>query len=363
LSAPVDALEQSLADAPEAWAEALGISREAVALFAASEVIDLHVDSFIWTRIFGYELGRKHRPRFVRGCFFNQVDVPRLRSVGIGGAVWVITTNPLRGGASRARAFTRNLARLRTVLAAQPGVSVVRNLAEYRAARSAGQHAAWLGIQGGNAIDAHQDLGGLLAEGWVVRVTLVHLSNSGLGPTSSPLRVGGHAEGLSQQGKEFVRALNAARVFVDLAHVSRAGFFAALEVHDKGLPAIVTHTGVSGVHPHWRNLDDEQLKAIAATGGTIGIMYHSSFLGDPAFQGRLLSIVRHLEHVIAVVGEDHASLGSDWDGAIITPRDMPTCLELPRLVQAMLDRGWTSERVQKVLGGNFLRCLGHLRGR
>ncbi|HEU4581703.1 MAG TPA: membrane dipeptidase [Polyangiaceae bacterium] len=358
----MDALRAPLAEAPQAWAEALGVSREAIELFAASEVIDLHVDSFIWTRVLGYQLGRRHRPRLVRGCFFNQVDVPRLRSVGIGGAIWVITTNPLRGGASRARAFGQNLARLRAVLGAEREVRVVRDLAEYREARRAGLHAAFLGIQGGNAIDAHQDLGGLLAERWVLRVTLVHLSNSGLGATSSPLRLGGHAGRLSQQGKEFVRALDAARVFVDLAHVSRTGFFDALEVHDKSLPAIVTHTGVSGVHPHWRNLDDEQLKAIAATGGTVGIMYHSSFLGDPTLQGRLLSIVRHLEHVIAVIGEDHASLGSDWDGAIITPRDMPTCLELPRLVQAMLDRGWTSERIQKVLGGNFLRCLAQLRG-
>jgi membrane dipeptidase len=63
-----------------------------------------------------------------------------------------------------------------------------------------------------------------------------------------------------------------------------------------------------------------------------------------------------------VVGEDFASLGSDWDGAIVTPRDMPTCLELPRLVQIMLDRGWSETRIQKILGGNFLRTLRHLRG-
>jgi membrane dipeptidase len=333
-----------------------------VALFAASDVIDLHVDSFIWTRVFGYDLGKRHRPRVARGYFYNQVDVPRLRSVGVGGAIWVITTNPLRAGASRASAFGQNLTRLRALLAAQPEVRVVRTHAEYRAARRAGRHAAFLGIQGGNALDAHTGLADVLAEGWVLRVTLLHLSNSGLGQTSSPLGRSGGSGGLSTEGHELVRALNAARVFVDLAHISQAGFFAALAAHDRSQPAIVTHTGVSGVYPHWRNLDDRQLRAIAATGGTIGIMYHSSFLGDAALGGRLLSIVRHLEHVIEVVGEDHASLGSDWDGAIITPRDMPTCLELPRLVQAMLDRHWPTERIQKVLGGNFLRCLVALRG-
>ena len=353
---------EPLAQAPQAWAQALGISCEAVALFAASEVIDLHVDSFIWTRVLGYDIGQRHRPRFARGCFWNQVDVPRLRSVGISGATWVITTNPLRVGADRARVCGENLLRLRALLAAQPEVRVVRTHAEYLEARRVGQHAAFLGIQGGNALDAHTDLRGLLADGWLLRVTLVHLSSSRLGHTSSPLRLGDGSSGLSTQGREIVEALNAARVFVDLAHISRAGFFAALAVHDRSLPAIVTHTGVSGVYPHWRNLDDEQLRAIAATGGTIGIMYHSSFLGDPLLGGRLLSIVRHLEHVIEVVGEDHASLGSDWDGAIITPRDMPTCLELPRLVQAMLDRSWSERRIQKILGGNFLRCLAALRG-
>ena len=69
-----------------------------------------------------------------------------------------------------------------------------------------------------------------------------------------------------------------------------------------------------------------------------------------------------LAQQIAVVGEDHASLGSDWDGAIITPRDMQTCLELPRLVQILLDRGVSTDAIQKILGGNFLRTMASLRG-
>jgi membrane dipeptidase len=63
-----------------------------------------------------------------------------------------------------------------------------------------------------------------------------------------------------------------------------------------------------------------------------------------------------------VAGEDFASLGSDWDGAIVTPRDLPTCLELPRLAQLMLDRGWSPERIGKIFGGNWLRTLALMRG-
>jgi membrane dipeptidase len=125
---------------------------------------------------------------------------------------------------------------------------------------------------------------------------------------------------------------------------------------------LVTHTGVSGAFEHWRNLDDDQLRAIADSGGTVGVMYQSSFLGDPLWSGRVSSIVDHLEHIVDTIGDDHASLGSDWDGAIVPPRDMPTCLELPRLVQLMLDRGWGDERIRKILGGSFLRTVAALRG-
>jgi membrane dipeptidase len=91
-------------------------------------------------------------------------------------------------------------------------------------------------------------------------------------------------------------------------------------------------------------------------------MYHVPYLGDPIWAGRVETIVRHLEHVRDVAGDDVPALGSDWDGAIVTPRDMPTCLELPRLVEAMLTRGWQPEAVKKTLGGNFLRALRDMRG-
>jgi membrane dipeptidase len=159
-----------------------------------------------------------------------------------------------------------------------------------------------------------------------------------------------------------VRRLNGLRTFVDLAHISRKGFFDAVDAHDRTLPLIVTHTGVSGVHPHWRNLDDEQLRAIADTGGTVGIMYHSEFLDGSFWGGKAGSIVDHVMNAVRVIGADHVSLGSDWDGAIVTPRDLPTCTELPRLVQLFLDRGLAPEQIQKILGGSFLRALALLRG-
>lgn len=348
---------------PAAWAQHLNISHEAVALYLGSEVIDLHVEPFLWQRLTGYNFLKAHGPGLLDGAFGRQTDLPRFRAGHITGATWVITTNPARTAGGRAETFVRNLARLRATLESAPHeVALVRNTAEYNEARKKGLHGAFVGIQGGNALDLHADGSALdlIEDNLVLRVTLVHLSTSRLGTTSSPL--GLRAGGLTARGKDFVRALNARKIFVDLAHISRQGFFDALSVHDRSQPLLVTHTGVSGVTPHWRNLDDAQLRAVADLGGTIGVMYQSSFLGDRHFSGRSKSVVDHMAHIVETVGDDHVSLGSDWDGMIVPPKDMRTCLETPRLVQHMLNRGWSAERIQKILGLNFLRTVAALRG-
>jgi membrane dipeptidase len=348
---------------PKGWAQALGISEEAVALYLASDVIDLHIETYTWTRAVGYQLPRRHGTGLFRARLYGQVDLPRLREARVTGGVWALTTNPFRRAAGRPGVLLENLAGLRAVFdGVSEDVSFVRTADEYRRVVDAGRHAAWICIQGGNALDSDLGAIGTLPDNAIISVTLVHLYSSALGKTSAPSLGRRRGAGLSDLGKDFVRRLNARRILVDLAHINRRGFFDAVEIHDKSQPLIVTHTGVAGVHPHWRNVDDEQMKAIADTGGTIGVMYQSSFLGDPWLGGRCATVVDHLAHIIQAVGEDFASLGSDWDGLINPPRDMPTCLELPRLVQRMLERGWTPDRIRKVLGGNFLRVVRALRG-
>ncbi|HEX4336021.1 MAG TPA: membrane dipeptidase [Polyangiaceae bacterium] len=356
-----DARDGDAEDGALARADALGISREAVELYQRSDVIDLHVDTFIWSRVFGYDMTARHGHGVFGARFYGQSDIPRLLEAGVTGAIWSITTNPLRTAQGRAAAFERNVARLLSIFdSVGDRVSLVRSAAEYRAARAEGKHGAFVGVQGGNALDHDPSAWARVQDGAVTRVTLVHLSSSTLGSTSSPLAF--VDRGLTAKGREVVELLDENRILVDLAHVSKKGFYDAVDVHDRTKPLIVTHTGVSGVYPHWRNLDDAQLRAIADSGGTIGVMYHGAFLERSTWRGRASAIADHVEHIVKVVGEDHASLGSDWDGAITTPRDMPTVLELPRLVQLFLDRGFSAERIQKILAGNFLRTMAALRG-
>ncbi len=347
---------------PAAIAERLGISTDAVALCHDAELVDLHIDSFIPPRLYGYDLQRRHeRPLLPGGRFFGHLDLPRMFEGGLSGGMWSITTNPFRPAASRWRVFERNLARFRAFVNEDERLVFVRDVGEYRAARAEGRHAVLLSIQGGNALEGAPEGAASVPERLLTRVTLVHLTNACYGATSSPVSVLRRHRGLSPAGRALVEQLDGLRVFVDLAHIHPHGFWDAVDAHDKGLPLIVTHTGVDGVLPHWRNLDDQQVRAVADSGGVVGVMFHRGFLCRPGGPTDGRAVVEHLEHIIAVGGEDCPAIVTDYDGAIQPPTDLLSATDYPRLVQHMLDRGWSEARVRKVLGGNFLRSWEALR--
>jgi len=331
------------------------VSAAAQRLYRSCEVLDLHVETFVWTRILGYDLAAAHGRGPLRARYVGQADLPRLRAAGLAGVVLSIATNPARRPGTRTATLLSNLAALRAAVA-RAGAEYVADAAGYRQARGVGRLAVFAAVQGGNAFDSAEDVR-LAPAGLLLRVTLVHLTDSALGATSSPLGRSRGRGGLTAAGRAMVEVLNERRILVDLAHASKPTFWDALDAHDRGLPPVVTHTGVSAVRPSWRNLDDDQIRAVAERDGVVGVMYHRGFLGRPAHRVGAEAIVRHLEHAIAVGGEGVAALGSDWDGLIVTPRDMPTALELPVLVDRMLRRGWKEDRVARVLGGNALRLV------
>jgi membrane dipeptidase len=162
--------------------------------------------------------------------------------------------------------------------------------------------------------------------------------------------------GLTDFGRELIGEMERLGMVVDLAHVNYAGVDEALGRMTK--PFVVSHTACRALHDMRRNLEDDHIRRIADRGGVIGLCLARSFVGRPGVAG----FVDHIEHALQVGGPDCIALGSDWDGAIVPPRDMPTCLELPRVVEPMLRRGWTEDRIRKILGGNFLRVVEALRG-
>ena len=166
---------------------------------------------------------------------------------------------------------------------------------------------------------------------------------------------------IAKQSKVYASQLNEARIFVDLAHIHPDGFWDAVDAHDKHLPLIDTHTGVTGVRKHWRNIDDRQIKTIADSGGVVGIIFAANYIqrwGGPKTADMILE---HIEHTIRIGGEDCVALGSDFDGLITPPLELASGDAYPVLVQRMLDRKWSVSRIQKILGQNFLDCWGRLR--
>jgi membrane dipeptidase len=336
----------------------LGVSLDAVQLVRSAEVIDLHLESFIPPRLWGYDLLERHDRHWLGGRLFGHLDFPRALDGGLTGGMWSIATNILRGAKGRWRALEANVRDLRAAIERTGDrMKVVRDIHEWRAARSTGAHAALITVQGGNALEGAPDAG-VLPD--IVRVTVMHLSNSAFGHTSSPAKISG--AGLTKRGLGFVERLDAARIFVDLAHVDRPGFWHAVEAHDRTLPLIVTHTGVCGVKDHWRNLDDDQVRAVADTGGVVGIMFEPGFLRAKRMKNDAAMVIAHLAHVIDVAGEDAAAIGSDYDGFIIPPPDLRDGFAAYyRLTHRMLELRWSEERIRKILGLNFLRSFEALR--
>jgi membrane dipeptidase len=352
--------EASIAENRAQWARYLGVSLAAIDLVVDSEVVDLHVDSFIWTRIFGYDLLRSHDPGPIRARWMGQADLPRLRQAGVGGAAWIITTNPWRGARNRLRAAVDNFRQLVDILNHRDsGAAVVTNHREYLAARASRKHAAFIAVQGGNAFSDPASAHVFPLERLLL-VTIVHMTDSDIGTTSSPLRLG-RDRGLLPRGRDLVRELEHHRTLVDLAHASPRLFWDVVELHDRTRPLVVSHTGLAGATPHWRNLDDRQLRSIADSGGIVGILYHGPYLGGSQWGGHVRAVARHVAYGIKTVGAEHVCLGSDWDGLIATPLDMPTCLELPRLVQALLDEGVAEPQIQGILGKSVLDLLARTR--
>ena len=345
-----------------ALAMSLGCSIDAVRLARACEIVDLHIDTFILPRLWSYDVLERHRAGPFGRFYFGHLDVPRMLDGGLDGAMWSITTNPFRAAASRWRVFQKNLGALRAIIDRSRGrLREVRSLAAFRQARADGAHACLLAIQGLNAVEGAPAGVLSLPDDGIVRATLVHLTNAAYGATSSPFGASRRRKGLTAAGYEALAQLNARRIFVDLAHIHERSFWDAVAAHDRSQPLIVTHTGVVGVRPHWRNLTDRQIKAIADTGGTIGIIFAEQFLRRPGGPRDAGMIVEHIAHVLRVAGEDFVSLGSDFDGAITPPADVSGADRYPRLVQRLIDHRFTDRQIEKILGENFLRAFGMLR--
>jgi membrane dipeptidase len=158
--------------------------------------------------------------------------------------------------------------------------------------------------------------------------------------------------GLTELGLAVVAEMQRLGILFDVSHLHRRGFWHYVE-HSEG-PFIASHSNASAVFEHRRNLDDEQIRAIAARGGSIGLNFHPGFVRDGA---TVEDVVDHAVHIFDLVGDEHVHIGSDYDGIEQTPTGLEDVTRLGALADALVRRGYGEDTVRRVMGENMRRIL------
>jgi len=264
--------------------------------------------------------------------------------------------------------------------------------------------AALMGIEGGHSLenDIH-----LLRDYYRLGVRYMTLSWSNTnefadssGDINNPKVE--HHNGLTEGGKQFVLEMNRLGMLVDISHVADKTFWDVIAVSKA--PIIASHSSARALTNHPRNMTDDMLRAVAKNGGVVQVNFYNAFVDenyrkaaeaqtkdrDAAVktyidklkaEGKtttyldsermerewaakiprppLSSLIDHIDHIAKIAGVDHVGLGSDFDGVSgATPEGIDSAADLPKITQALLDRGYSADDIRKILGGNVLRVLG-----
>jgi membrane dipeptidase len=327
------------------------LTPEALAVHARYPSIDLHADTLMWARWLGYDVTARHTPPLPRAALGGHVDLPRMRDGNMAAQFFGLVSLPIGATRGPARAVHEQIDQLEAAIAHRPErLRLVRTSAELEACERVGAIAALLGIEGAHALEGDADRIEAFARRGVRYLGLLHFSANEVGfPAYGRGRR--DTEGLTPFGREVVARCEEFGVLVDLAHINRRGFLDACAMATR--PPIVSHTGVLGAFDHWRNIDDAQLRAVAEKGGVVGVIFCPRYLGGDGLE----PVVRHLRHILDVVGEDVPALGSDWDGFIVPTQPLADPTGLPRLTQALLGAGIPERVIGKILRENVLRVL------
>ena len=332
----------------------LDVPDDVISLHEDAFVFDLHVDTLLVSHWTGYRFDRRHRNLLPRSAYFWQADLPRLQAGGVNGLALGVVVSPTRRRSAPAAALA-DLERMQLwgkIHASELAVcGTAKEIGEAHAARKV---ACFAGLEGAHALGGSLDILPRLRRMGARYLGLVHFSRNEAGHPSMGWGRSS-TKGLTDFGRVLVDELNRTHITVDLAHINRPGFIEA--VRRSTAPVLVSHTGVCGVHRHWRNIDDEQIRAVADRGGAIGVIFSPRFLGRGPQARTASAIVRHIRHLIDIGGEDCPALGSDMDGCITLPRDLSDMSAMPRLTYLLLRSGLSETAVRKVLGLNALRVL------
>ncbi|HXE74689.1 MAG TPA: dipeptidase [Candidatus Xenobia bacterium] len=365
------------------------VSPRAARLHRDAVVVDLHLDTPQRLLDESFDLGARDA--------HGHIDLPRMKEGGLDAGFMSIYVEmrTYTGDAATKRALQLIDTVYEQVRRHPDQLVLATTAADVRRAHKDGKIALLMGMEGGTPIANDLRLLRDFHRLGVRYMTLTHSLNNDWADSSTDKPA---HNGLTDFGKDVVREMNRLGMMVDISHVSDKTFYDALEVSQA--PLIASHSSCRALNGHARNMTDDMIKALAAKGGVIHINYHIGFL-DEEFRnayskvadeyraksreldkqyandrkGLLAAqealekeyraklprvswekIIEHIDHAVKLAGADHIGLGSDFDGAWM-PEGMDDASYLPRLTQALLDRGYSEADVRKVLGGNTLRVM------
>ncbi len=309
-------------------------------------VIDAHCDSL------HYPLDGKGS--LVEGVERAQVDLPKLQEGGVHAQVfacWVPVPYQRTGAAAYALRLVETF--YKEVERSQGRLFPVRSRSDLEMLGEEGRVGGILSLEGAEALEGFPEtLGAFFRLGvrWL-GLTWNHRNAAADGVAVSRSR-----GGLTPFGEEVVRTCETLGIVVDVSHLAPAGVEDVLTVA-RG-PVVASHSNARALCDHRRNLTDEQIRGIAATGGVVGVTFVPEFLtADP--QGPTLEhVLDHIEYIAGLVGVEHVGIGSDFDGLGGTP---PKGLEDARRYGAIREglarRGFSPDQIAAIMGGNWLRVL------
>ncbi len=327
-------------------------------------VADLHSDALLWRR----DLLKRGRT--------GHVDLPRLREGNVAIQAFTIVTKTPRGMniestdansdqitllamlqrwpprtwfSLRERALYQ-ARRLQELAARSEGRFVVlrsrRDVVRFmdRRLQEPGLTAGFLGVEGAHALEGSLEAVDALWDAGVRMMAPTHFFDNEVGGSAHGVEKGG----LTPFGRRVIERMDSLGMIVDLAHASPAVMEEVLEITSR--PVLVSHTGARGVCDNARNLSDDQIRAVAATGGIVGIgLWETAVCGTTP-----RDVARSLRYVADLVGPDHVALGSDWDGAVTTVVDASG---IGLVTEALLREGMSEEEIRWIMGENVLRFL------
>ena len=279
-----------------------------------------------------------------------QFNIPKMRQGGIDAAFFAVDVT---------RAWKNHLAYAldafgwfeAEVTANANDICIARKASDIREAKASGKLAAVLVIENSEAVERSLNILRSLHTLGVRSIGLTHNLNTWASTGNDEEDLGG---GLTRFGMALVKEMNRLGILVDVSHISERGFWDVLEISEH--PVIASHSNCKTLCRHPRNLSNEQLKALAANGGVVGITFVPGFITADGWTKMppLAQLLNHFAYAIDIAGIDHVGIGSDFDGGGDLLKDAS---EFIKIAEGLSDRGYSDEDIRKVLGENHLRVF------